>query len=138
MIRKMSVPEARINIKIETPSFFIFAKTRTENSAMLEAAFSEKLHQRGFKINSTAQNADFTIEIATSASRGSKVKNMQAAWMSMEISIKNSNGEQVYSYAENEIKGIHMSEEQAIKEAFKNAAEEIKNRIFDDFYFRFF
>lgn len=138
MIRKMSVPEARINIKIETPSFFIIAKTRTENSAMLEAAFSEKLHQRGFKITNSHKAADFILEVSSASSMGSKVKNMQVAWLSVEISIKNSNGEQVYSHAENEIKGIHMSEEQAIKEAYKNAAEEIKNRIFDDFYFRFF
>jgi hypothetical protein len=138
MIRKMSVPEARINIKIETPAFYVVSKNCAENSAMLEAAFSEKLHQRGFKINNSPNNADFIIDIATSTSMGSKVKNMQVAWLSLEVSIKNSKGEKVYSHAENEIKGIHMSEEQAIKEACKKAAEEIKNRIFDDFYFRFF
>lgn len=138
MIREMSMPEARINIKIETPSFFIIAKTRTENSAMLEAAFSEKLHQRGFKITNSRREADFILELGSASSMGSKVKNMQVAWLSMEISIKNSDRELVYSHSENEIKGIQMSKEQAIKEAFKNGAEEIKNRIFDDFYFRFF
>lgn len=138
MIRKMSVPEARVTIRIETPSFFIITKNQSEYPSTLESAFSEKLHQRGFKMANSMQKADFVIEITTSTSEGSKVKNMQVAWLSMEISIKNADGDQVFSHTENEIKGIHMSEKQAIKEAFKNADEEIKNRIFDDFYFRFF
>lgn len=142
VVRRMSTPSTSLEVQIISPDFYVLSEeknlTSSQETNILKKAFSAKLHERGFSTTNKPGEAHFKVHINGTTHKGSEVKNMHVSWLTMEVTVRDERGAVVFSASESDIKGVNMDYIRAGEKAYTAGAEELKKRIFEDFYYQHF
>jgi len=92
------------------------------------------LSQRGFTFVDDIGKADFMIELAAASRQGSKMYGQYAAYVDLEITaIDLTTGDELFSDAMTNIKGIQLNYDKAGMEAFDNTFDKLKEELLPKF-----
>jgi len=128
-IKKFSLP-----IKIKFPTVSV-ASTEKANGAptggrVLSDAFISAFSQSSFTPAFAGSKGDFLISIESEATPGGTSSGFHVAYLRMTVSvIKNTDGKEIYRNTFPDIKGVQLSPESAINDAYKKASDKTKEEI---------
>jgi len=127
--KKFTLP---IKVKFPTVSVSSIEKTNgsNTNSRILSDAFMGALSQSAFTPIPENQQADFRIVIESDVVPGGTSNGFHVAFLRMTVIVmKVSDNKEIYRNTFPDIKGVQLSQETAINEAYKKAAEKSKDEI---------
>lgn len=127
--KKYSLP-----IKIKFPTVSV-ASTEKANGTptggrVLSDAFISAFSQSSFAPASAGAKGDFLVSIESEATPGGTSSGFHVAYLRMTVSVtKNADGKEIYRNTFPDIKGVQLSPEAAINDAYKKAADKTKEEI---------
>lgn len=139
LINSIQTQEINIPIYVYTPNIYVKSLekhfNKDTNSSDLKFAAESSLSKLGFTAVSQKKDADLIMTILSNTEKGKNIngQKMFTAFLDLSIQVKDQNGMVVFSDQVNKIKGIQLDFEQANTDAYKNAKNDIKERLIPDF-----
>lgn len=133
LLSKFNVPEFEVTINVTKPSFYISSSEKNigkplVDNLLLEAA-KRKLVEAGMPLVERFSNADYVLNIDAFTVQTAQSGEFRQASLTATISVKNSDGNEVYRKNLEKIVGAHFDIEVAGKNAYAEAVKKIENTV---------
>jgi hypothetical protein len=133
ILTRFNVPSFEVSLNIVKPTFCIQAIEKNIGKALnqnsLAEAVKRKLAESSMPIVSKASEADYVISIDASTVQVSESNGYKQAGLSATISVRSTDGLEIYRKSLDRVLGSHFDIEMAGKNAYGEASKKIENTI---------
>lgn len=136
LINGINTDQRKIPIEVLAPSFFVssneFKLDGTKTTTLAEAT-RNALIAKGMRIATSESNADYVIYINTNPRAGEDIQGFKVAYIDGKINVNDTktNGS-IYENSINGVKGVQLSHENAVLEAYKKQRENIESTLINE------
>ncbi|MCF8304656.1 MAG: LPP20 family lipoprotein [Bacteroidales bacterium] len=142
LVRQLNVPSAKMNISIEEPVFYVESSEENINQPLQEGVLKnsllDHLRSRGFKTTGAKQSADFIVTINAHTTKGGEMSNRYSALLDFTLSVRDKEGNPVYSGNSRGIEGMNLDYKKAGLDAYEKAIRELKMNTFEEMMYSVF
>jgi hypothetical protein len=137
LVEKLKPETKEIPISIVFPKCFLTFEENNFGEPMsapqISSSIKRELTKRGFTFTSSADMADFLIDVESNTVKGGTSNGFHVAYLQMSVNVKNSrSNEEVYQQTITKLKGLHLDFGSAGLEAYKNGMKRVENEIAKD------
>ena len=138
ILNNLTIPNARVILNITGLTVYLQSSEKNLGKPLDVLSITPRiknwLSQRGFTFVDDIGNADFMIELVAASRQGSKMFGQYAAYVDLEITaIDLATGEELFSDAMTNIKGMQLNYDKAGMEAFDNTFDKLKEELLPKF-----
>lgn len=136
LIAGINTDQRKIPIEVLAPSFFVssneFKLDGTKTSTLAEST-RNALISKGMRIAANEATADYTIYINTNPRAGEDIQGFQVAYLDGKITVNDAKtNSSIFEHSINSTKGVQLSHENAVLEAYKKERENIETLIVNE------
>lgn len=136
LIAGINTDQRKIPIEILAPSFYVNSnemKLDGTKTTTLAEITKNSLISRGMRIASTETNADYVIYINTNPRVGEDIQGFKVSYIDGKIIVNDTKtNTPVFEHSINGVKGVQLSHENAVLEAYKKERENIESSIINE------
>ncbi len=130
LITGINTDQRKIPIEILAPSFFVssneFKLDGTKTSTLAEIT-RNTLISKGMRIATSENSADYVVYINTNPRAGEDIQGFKVAYLEGKISVTDTKTTTaIFEYSISGVKGVQLSHENAVLEAYKKVRENIE------------
>lgn len=130
IIWNMRIPTTSMEVLIREPVFFVQSNEKSSGKAlgqdMLKQAFLDELLSKGYATTPIKEDADFFVHIESDT----KSVGIQTAFLDFSLEIKDRDGKVRFKKYASGIEGEGMTMQEAVRDAYREGAEQIRLRVF--------
>jgi hypothetical protein len=136
LVAGINTDQRKIPIEVLAPSFFVssneFKLDGTKTSTLAEST-RNTLISKGMRIASSETSADFVIYINTNPRAGEDIQGFKVAYIDGKITVNDTKtNTSIFEHSINGVKGVQLSHENAVLEAYKKERENIENTLISE------
>jgi hypothetical protein len=136
LVAGINTDQRKIPIEVLAPSFFVssneFKLDGTKTSTLAEYT-RNTLISKGMRIASSETSADFVIYINTNPRAGEDIQGFKVAYIDGKITVNDTKtSTSIFEYSINGVKGVQLSHENALLEAYKKERENIETTLISE------
>ncbi len=133
LVAGINTDQRKIPIEVLAPSFFVtsneFKLDGTKTSALAESA-RNTLISKGMRIGTSENSADFVVYININPRAGEDIQGFKVAYIDGKITVNDTKTSvAIFEQSINGVKGVQLSHENAVLEAYKKEKEYIESTL---------
>lgn len=133
LINGINTDQRKIPIEVLAPSFYVnsneFKLDGTKTSTLAEST-RNALVSKGMRIATSETNADYVIFINTNPRAGEDIQGFKVAYIDGKITVNDTKtNSAIFENSINGVKGVQLSHENAVLEAYKKQRETIESSL---------
>ena len=136
LVAGINTDQRKIPIEVLAPSFFVtsneFKLDGTKTSTLAESA-RNTLISKGMRIATSETSADFVIYININPRAGEDIQGFKVAYIDGKITVNDTKtSSAIFEKSINGIKGVQLSHENAVLEAYKKERENVETTLISE------
>lgn len=136
LINGINTDQRKIPIEVLAPSFYVnsneFKLDGTKTSTLAEST-RNALVSKGMRIATSETNADYVIFINTNPRAGEDIQGFKVAYIDGKITVNDTKtNSAIFENSINGVKGVQLSHENAVLEAYKKQRETIESSLVNE------
>jgi hypothetical protein len=136
LIAGINTDQRKIPIEVLTPSFYVssneFKLDGTKTNTLAEA-MRNILISKGMRISTSDTNADYVVYINTNPRAGEDIQGFKVAYIDGKITVNDTKTiSAIFEHSINAVKGVQLSHENAVLEAYKKERENIESTLINE------
>lgn len=136
LINGINTDQKKIPIEVLAPSFFVnsneFKLDGTKTTTLAEAT-KNALVGKGMRISTSESSADYVVYINTNPRAGEDIQGFKVAYIDGKISVNDAKtNTPIFENSINGVKGVQLSHENALLEAYKKQRETIETSLVNE------
>jgi hypothetical protein len=136
LIAGINTDQRKIPIEVLAPSFFVssneFKLDGTKTTTLAEIT-RNTLISKGMRISNNESSADFVVYINTNPRAGEDIQGFKVAYIDGKITVNDTKtNAAVFEHSINGVKGVQLSHENAVLEAYKKERENIESTLISE------
>ena len=136
LIAGINTDQRKIPIEVLAPSFYVtsneFKLDGTKTSTLAESARNTLLN-KGMRIANSESSADYAVYINSNPRAGEDIQGFKVAYIDGKITVNDTKtSSAIFEHSITGIKGIQLSHENAVIEAYKKEVEDIESGLINE------
>lgn len=136
LVAGINTDQRKIPIEVLAPSFYVssneFKLDGTKTSTLAEST-RNTLISKGMRIATSETSADFVIYINSTPRAGEDIQGFKVAYIDGKISVNDTKtNASIFEHSINGVKGVQLSHENAVLEAYKKVRENIETTLINE------
>jgi hypothetical protein len=136
LVNGINTDQRKIPIEVLAPSFFVNSnelKLDGSKTTSLAESTRNALLKKGMRIAPNEVSADYVVYIETKPRSGEDVQGFNVAFIDGRFTLNdNKTSSSIFEHSINGVKGVQLSQENAVLEAYKKEAENIESTLISE------